>query len=689
MDPDEKQQHLQGTMSTSFLPSFMKICSVVLEKKSKMLKSLRRTTDAGRCAMTIAHLSFAQVLMNGAKIMTMSAHGVRFVDSYNFLPDALSRLPSAFGLTELKKGYFPHLFNTTPNQNYVGLYPPIETYIPNGMKGKAREEFLAWYQDKVQRREEFNFAKEMEEYCRSDVDILRRCCGKFRDTLLSLVKVDPFMECITFASTANLAFRRNFMPRETVAILPPEGYSPERKYSIKALRWLKWIAHETDHDICHARNGEEMKIAHLYVDGYNINMQTVYEFYGCFWHGCPECFSNMKLEEHPVRHDCTFKQLYQATQDRHNFLNEMGFRVEHIWEHEYDRRCKEDPEFGAFAKQMAEEIVDPLQPRDALFGGRTNATRLYCNEGDMRYIDVCFLYPSVLKHGTFPIGHPVLITENFDDIREYTGLVKCRIIPPRKLYHPVLPYRYGGKLLLPLCRTCVEMKEEIGPNYRCRHHENERALTGTWVIEEVKMALEMGYVLDCVHEVWNFPETSRTLFKDYIDTFLKIKQEASGYPPGCDSLKQKIDFVQEVFRREGIRLEDVEKNPVLRTIAKMFLNCLWGKFGQRQQLTQNRYLSDRGEVLELMQDDTKKVMHLELIQNQENDELDLILAIFSKNDDFVPPCNFGNVVIACYTTALARLKLYDALRRLDDRVLYFDTDSIIYVHDDHKWSPPS
>ena len=99
-------------------------------------------------------------------------------------------------------------------------------------------------------------------------------------------------------------------------------------------------------------------------------------------------------------------------------------------------------------------------------------------------------------------------------------------------------------------------------------------------------------------------------------------------------------------------------------------------------------MSDRGELLELMQDDTKKVMHLELIQNQENDELDLILANFSETDDFVPPCNFGNVVIACYTTALARLKLYDALRRLDDRVLYFDTDSIIYVHEEHKWSPP-
>lgn len=38
-----------------------------------------------------------------------------------------------------------------------------------------------------------------------------------------------------------------------------------------------------------------------------------------------------------------------------------------------------------------------------------------------------------------------------------------------------------------------------------------------------------------------------------------------------------------------------------------------------------------------------------------------------------------NVVIAAYTTAQARLKLYDYLDLLGERVLYYDTDSCIYV----------
>ena len=337
------------------------------------------------------------VLMNGAKIMTMKACGIRFIDSYNFMPSGLSKLPKAFGLTEMKKGHFPHLFNTTENQKYVGPYPPLETYLPDGMKPDDREELVKWYDRKVASAETFDFAQDMLEYCRSDVDILRRCCGQFQQTIKDLVKVDPFAEAITFASAANLAFRRNFMPEQSLAIIPTEGYQPERKYSVKALRWLKWIAHETNHDIRHARNGGEVRIGRYSVDGYNMNNQTLYEFYGCFWHGCPECFPNLKQEEHPVRHGCTFDDLYQATLSRQTYLNALCFNVETIWEHDFDRRCKEDEAFGDFIRGTYDDIADPLQPRDALFGGRTNATRLYCDEGDMRYIDICSLYPYVLK----------------------------------------------------------------------------------------------------------------------------------------------------------------------------------------------------------------------------------------------------------------------------------------------------
>ena len=52
---------------------------------------------------------------------------------------------------------------------------------------------------------------------------------------------------------------------------------------------------------------------------------------------------------------------------------------------------------------------------------------------------------------------------------------------------------------------------------------------------------------------------------------------------------------------------------------------------------------------------------------------------YTQGDDFVSTSDKTNVVIAAFTTAQARLKLYSVLERLQMRTLYFDTDSVIFV----------
>ena len=52
---------------------------------------------------------------------------------------------------------------------------------------------------------------------------------------------------------------------------------------------------------------------------------------------------------------------------------------------------------------------------------------------------------------------------------------------------------------------------------------------------------------------------------------------------------------------------------------------------------------------------------------------------YEHGDNFVQPDPKTNVVIAAFTTAYARLQLYDELDMLQERVLYYDTDSIIYL----------
>lgn len=236
-------------------------------------------------------------------------------------------MPSAFVFRELKKGYFHHFFNTKRNQNYVGVYPSPAFYNPDDMSTSGRKAFYAWY--KKQHGNVFNFQEEYLAYCISDVDILRRCCAQFRTTISTLVRVNPFQEAITFASTANLAYRRSFMPEHTIAIIPNLGYHPARQYSIKACRWLPWEGREKS--IRHAKNGGEVRLGNFTVDGYDEVNNTVYEFHGCYWHGCPIFYPDRVTDIHPHHFDRTYATVYEQTLRREKALRDEGYNVVSIW----------------------------------------------------------------------------------------------------------------------------------------------------------------------------------------------------------------------------------------------------------------------------------------------------------------------------------------------------------------------
>jgi len=55
------------------------------------------------------------LILNGSKILKIDVGNVRFLDSLNFFHQALDKLPKSFNLAELRKGFFPHLFNLPEN----------------------------------------------------------------------------------------------------------------------------------------------------------------------------------------------------------------------------------------------------------------------------------------------------------------------------------------------------------------------------------------------------------------------------------------------------------------------------------------------------------------------------------------------------------------------------------------------
>jgi hypothetical protein len=79
--------------------------------------------------------------------------------SYSLFLQDEQRQRISFGLSELKKGYFPHFFNTTANQHYVGPYPAAHYYNPDDMSVVNRQAFFSWYEQ--QKDKVFNFQEEI------------------------------------------------------------------------------------------------------------------------------------------------------------------------------------------------------------------------------------------------------------------------------------------------------------------------------------------------------------------------------------------------------------------------------------------------------------------------------------------------------------------------------------------------
>ena len=157
----------------------------------------------------------------------------------------------------------------------------------------------------------------------------------------------------------------------------------------------------------------------------------------------------------------------------------------------------------------------------------------------IEYVDFTSLYPYVNKTKRYPIKHPTNIREDFEDIHNYFGLIKCRVLPPAKLYHPVLPLRLEGKLFFPLCKQCV-----LDNCNKCQHSELERSFYGTFTTIEVVKALEKGYRILKTKEVWHFDEMTDSLFTE------AGKQESSGWPSWVKTPEHQTKYIRNYYEHE-------------------------------------------------------------------------------------------------------------------------------------------
>ena len=344
-----------------------------------------------------------------------------------------------------------------------------------------------------------------------------------------------------------------------------------------ALQWLalQWLYYQEDQipkqgasedRIRHVRNrgGQTVRtiVDSYFVDGYDPLTRTVYEF-----RGCPRCYPNRRAK-HYVAPDRSVDELYLATLAKRMALLQAGYTVIELWECEWDRLVDTDEAVQRFLGSF--DLFPPLEPRDAFFGGRTGAVALHAVAGEneeIRYVDVTSLYPWVNKNCLCPIGHPHLITEPVDQsILSFFGIALVDILPSRQPISAGLTPCAVAKNSPFLSAVAASRRSRPNPCWLGPIIVITRTqiacyvglgAPSSWSKRTMVKAVEKSYTIVKIHEVWHFPpEQRRTgLFADYVNTWLKVKQESSGWPSWCKSVDQKREYILRYQEREGIRLD--------------------------------------------------------------------------------------------------------------------------------------
>ena len=112
---------------------------------------------------------------------------------------------------------------------------------------------------------------------------------------------------------------------------------------------------------------------------------------------------------------------------------------------------------------------------------------------------------------------------------------------------------------------------------------------------EVQKAVQIGYTILQLHEAWHYEHTivydqttgNGGLFANYMNTFIRLKMEAYGYPSGVETEQQQFEFIDKTERNDASK---VKKNPGSRAVAKLCIKNLWGKLGQRPNMSQTKFI---------------------------------------------------------------------------------------------------
>ena len=281
----------------------------------------------------ITNGEYPEILANGGKLLEIKikTSNSKLIDSCCFIAMPLSRFSDTFNIPHTK-GTFPHMFNVSDNYNYVGPLPALQYYDSNGVKEPLRTQLIESY--KAHQNDVFDFAMEIHEYCKTDVQLLKSGCIKFRNAFIIDTGIDPFQSC-TIAGACMNVLRTSHALNQT----PSDAFRSTVIAHLEIIQVNPWSGSRTAKKITgvsyhHAWSiGSEMylKKTKIWAGAYYKCPRHEYGmvFMECHVHGCQTCFDLSTMNIHLNK---SMGDLYRETMRWIARVINSGYMIPVMWE---------------------------------------------------------------------------------------------------------------------------------------------------------------------------------------------------------------------------------------------------------------------------------------------------------------------------------------------------------------------
>ena len=162
-------------------------------------------------------------------------------------------------------------------------------------------------------------------------------------------------------------------------------YGGNKKFSYAACQWIEkqseLIGRHIHHALCghggeyyvylYAGKEEDSRAREIPVDGYEPKSNTIFQYHGCKWHGCP---CQKRKERNSLEEERSADQRYAKTIELEKKMKEQGFKIVSVWECEKPelkkkRFCKKFRpypyfivyDFEAICQKINEKQTDELE----------------------------------------------------------------------------------------------------------------------------------------------------------------------------------------------------------------------------------------------------------------------------------------------------------------------------------------